>query len=392
MSDPNGDKESAGSVAPDGGQPENSSSADASSSSSEDEAGYASPPPNKRRKYASHTYSDPRVDSLIAQVSYISNFVCQLSNNTLNTNLHHTSNNNLSGPSQAAHSSKADTQFLNNPFSQSNNLTLGEINIDFDEKKIIPPANKERLVELENLQKFNTQAWKGIRYKKAMQSYTATPGFVGLKINDELCHYNNSKDYLASTEQLLASLSNAVLEHRQLLQNGLQSIIDWASVDSKNLNVSSLFEKFSSTFGPGSDVSKNSEISMQIICGKRAECIEVRRDRILKELANPNLRATLQNIPPDSEYLFSKATLQPIIQSLGGSQTWLSTPSYLKEKKINSSYEQQHTYKKHQKFSSTKSYRNEKNENKSKFVPKKNQPFRRNNQTGNNSSSHKKPK
>ncbi|XP_041980808.1 uncharacterized protein LOC121738816 [Aricia agestis] len=349
----------ASSVASDEGQACNSSGADAGSSSSEDEAGFASPPPNKRRRrYVQNPYADPRVDVLMDQVSRISNFVSELTSQTMhNTNTHQIINNCLPGPSHAVQSSNLESTFLKRPCTSSNNLTLGELNIDYDDKKIIPSADKDRLLELVKYQKFNTQAWKGIRYKKAMQSYAATPGFIGLKINEELCHFSKNKDYLASTEQLLASLSNVLLEQRQLLQTGLRGIVDWASADAKNLNANSLCERFLTTFGPGSSISKNSELSMQIICGKRAECIEVRRDRILKEIANSNLRATLQNVPPSSEYLFSREGLQPIIQSLGGSQTWLNTPSYLKEKRSSTSFNQ-HSNKK-QRFPSTRSYKEE---------------------------------
>ncbi|KAH9642435.1 hypothetical protein HF086_007567 [Spodoptera exigua] len=217
---------------------------------------------------------------------------------------------------------------------------------DIDDKKIIPPSDKDRFLELNKLQQFDTQAWKGIRYKRVLQSCLATPGFTGLRVNDELCHFNRNKDYLASTEQLLAGLSNKVLEQRQLLHSGLQSVVDWACANPQNLNPNTLFEKFSVIFGPGSSCHKNSEATMQIICGKRSECIEVRRDRILKEIVNENLKTTLRNVPPSSEYLFSREALQPIIQSLGGSQVWLNTPTYLKDKKISERRNHTHHHKK----------------------------------------------
>lgn len=367
-----GESEKSCPVAPDGGQARDDSSSE--SSSSEDER-FASPPPNKRRKYK-HTYSDPRVDTLAAQVNYISNYVAQLSNHDLPTDFYPSTSNLPSTSSQDK------SEFLTNPsltttnFATNNTLKLGDININYDENRIIPLANKERLNELNKLQQFDSQAWKGIRYKKAMQTFVASPGFMGLKINEELCHFNKSKDYLASTETLMASLSSAVLEQRHLVQSGLQDILDWAAKDTTNLNVNNLFEKFSTMFGPGSDISKNSEVSMQIICGKRAECIELRRDRILKEIGNANVRATLQNIPPSSEYLFSRDALQPIIQSLGGSHTWLNTPSYLIKKKPNNSFDQ-NSFKKHNKQTYHKNNNSNKNERKPKYVPKK--PFRRNN-------------
>ena len=64
---------------------------------------------------------------------------------------------------------------------------------------------------------------------------------------------------------------------------------------------------------------------MQFICGKRAECIENRRERLLSQLQNKNVQAALRRIPPSSEYFFSKEKLAPLIQSLEGSQNWLNT-------------------------------------------------------------------
>lgn len=84
---------------------------------------------------------------------------------------------------------------------------------------------------------------------------------------------------------------------------------------------------------------------MQIICGRRSVCIEI-RERIIKEVSTPQLKATLRDIPLSSEYLFSRQELQPVIQSLGGSLTWLNKPEYIKEKdsskiKTSSSYRQE---------------------------------------------------
>jgi hypothetical protein len=155
---------------------------------------------------------------------------------------------------------------------------------------------------------------------------------VGLKVNDELLHFKATKDYLAKAENMLAVLTNAELEHRERLQEGLQNLVDWAGQNPSELNPGSLFDKVMSFLGPDSPVHKCSEKKMQIICGRRAECIEIRRERILKEINNINLKTTLRDIPPSTEHLFSRDDLQPVIQSLGGLQIWLNNPTYLKEK------------------------------------------------------------
>ncbi|KAJ2953489.1 hypothetical protein O0L34_g1087 [Tuta absoluta] len=351
-------------------------SADDSSPSSEEE-GTASQPPNKRRKMSLRDPQvDPRVDALMNQVSYLTNYLTQLPKIIACNSSQGACEG--SGPSTLTqqNTENSKNQFFENPCARSEILSLGTLNIDFDEHKIIRPANKKRLEELSRLQQFNSPAWKGIRYKKPLQAHLATPGFIALKINEEFCHLNKTKDYLALSEQFLAGMSNALLEHREILKSGLQNIIDWASANSNSLNINTLFVKVTTNFGPGSRSYCNSENLMKLVCGKRAECIEIRRERILKEMNNPNLKAMLQNIPPSPEYLFSREALSPIIQSLGGAQSWLSVPAYLKEKRPSSAsfrdFRDGPGSKKPERM-----YNKNRQDKKPKFSTKKNQPFRR---------------
>lgn len=305
-----------------------------SSSSSEDDEGSSSLPPNKRRKCDKRLLPmDPRVDSLVNQVNFISGYLTQLpqyltafsQNNLCNPT---TSNSRVEQPSTSA-----ACQYLVNPCSASTGtFQLGELQTDCDDKKVVPPAKQERLREVNKLQHFNTQAWKGLKYKSILQGFSATPGFVALKVNEEFTHFKATKDFLASAENMLAGLTNAELEHEELLKGGLQELINWAARNPTELNPSSLLEKATSLLGPGSPIHKCSEKKMQIICGRRGECIEIRRERILKEVNNINLKTSLREIPPSAEYLFSRDALQPLIQSLGGFHTWLNRPSYIKEK------------------------------------------------------------
>lgn len=127
----------------------------------------------------------------------------------------------------------------------------------------------------------------------------------------------------------MGGLSKAVLEQKDLLKNNLQVIIDWASKNPDDLNVNSLFDWFSSSFGPDSQIFNNYEQILQELCGKRAECLERRRESLLLELPNKNVQSAQRKVPPSSEYLFSKEKLNPLIQYFGGSQSWLNPPSYV---------------------------------------------------------------
>nr|XP_026496330.1 uncharacterized protein LOC113400861 isoform X2 [Vanessa tameamea] len=198
----------------------------------------------------------------MSQMAYTSNYFSQCSpmyyNSTDQQNYNKavpsTSNNN----NLQQFPNNNSEQFLTLP-SQPGSMSLnwGSLNTDVDRKKIIPTSDKDRYLELNKLQQFDSQAWKGIRYKQVLQSCLATPGFTGLQVNDELCHFNKSKDYLASTELVSAGLSNQVLEQRQLLKTGLQTIVDWACANFQNLNPNNLFDKISDIFGPGSEEYKD---------------------------------------------------------------------------------------------------------------------------------------
>lgn len=296
-------------------------------SSSEDEEGLASPLPNKRQRVGKsykNIERDHKIDSLITQVGYITSYLSQY-------------NTASAGPSSQPIPIPSPSPYLTNPCSDSNKLQLGELSTNFDERKVIPPSDEKRLEKVNHLQHFDSQAWKGMRYKATLQGFSANPGFVALKVNEELCHFNKSKDYLAAADNIWAGLTNAELERQDLLKQGLQDLLNWAARNPAELNPMSLFEKVSSLLGTDSPLHNCSEKIMQIICGRRAECIEIRRDRILKEINNPMLKATMKDIPPSAEYLFSRNALQPVIQSLGGTQVWLNKPEYLKEKKPNHS-------------------------------------------------------
>ncbi|XP_011313163.1 uncharacterized protein [Fopius arisanus] len=224
-------------------------------------------------------------------------------------------------------SDRGQENFLTRPV-QPRVLEFGELKTDVDENKAIKPAVPKRLETLASLQRLNTPVWKEVRFSKALRYFQAYPGFTDLKINEELCHLDKRRDSVAPTERVLASLANAVLEQKELLQEGLQEVVNWTSNNPTELNPDTLFHRLASTFGPESKMASNFTQILQIICGKRAECVEIRRERLLAEVQNKNVQAAMRKIPPSVDYLFGKDSLNPLIQSLGGPQNWLGTPSY----------------------------------------------------------------
>lgn len=281
---------------------EEESSCESSSSDSIIEEG----PPRKKQKKHQNASDDPRFDQLCNQVSLLTNIIMH-----------------QQCASQGDANSSRD--FLFNPASGPDILDLGECKTNFDENRVRKMADERRLQQLIKLQHFNSSTWPHIRYKKALTDMLAAPGFCNLKINDEMCFLNKGKDFLAPTEEIMAAITNGMLHQRELMQLGLQEIINWAHNNQNEFCYENLFNKITSTFGCESPSYRLSEQILQIICGKRAECIEVRRRRLIDEIPDKNIQAALKNIPPNEEYLFEKTKLRALILSLGGPHFWLSS-------------------------------------------------------------------
>lgn len=298
---------------------QSASSPASSSSTSESE----SERPSHKKKRRQDENGDPRIDALIAQVGFLSNMCLQNFGGSC-------SHNSLQQNEPVASTSQS---FLTNPNENARAFDLGKIETDFDKNKVIKPAVQERVQIIKEMQQFGQPSWKQVRYSKALQNFTAAPAFRDLKINDELCHFNKDKDYLMGTERVMAALSNVALEQRELVRTGLQEIVDWAFKAPQELNPTALFDKLTRVFGAGSHYSKNVEEGLQIVCGKRAECIEIRRERLLQEITNRNIQTAIRNVPPSEEYLFDKEILLQVVHSLGGPQTWLTVPACVKDRR-----------------------------------------------------------
>lgn len=300
------------------------------SSSSSDSGSELQEPARKKRKINTQVSVDSRIDVLQNQVSFLTNFLMH-QQYVSNPNAYE---NNITVPNDAA-----NNEFLTNPSLQCpQTLDLGLCETDFDERNVLKPANEKLLLQLIKLQQFNTDTWQHIRYKKALIDMLASPGFCKLKINNELCSLNTGKDFLASTEEIMAATTHALLQQRELLQLGLQTIINWAHSNPHELKSDTLFEKISETFGNTSPSFKLSEKTLQIVCGRRAECVEIRRKRLISAITNKNIQTAINNIPPSEEFLFDKIKLASLIHSLGGPHFWL-------EPQVNKNREHRNKYK-----------------------------------------------
>lgn len=131
------------------------------------------------------------------------------------------------------------------------------------------------------------------------------------------------KDKIAGSEKAMAAICNALIEQRELLKKNLQNFVDWSAAPNTVLNAASIFDKISNLFHSSSKFHKTSEEIMQIVCGKRAEYIEIRRERVLSELPNKNLQEGLRKIPPSRRCLFDEDQLRLYVQHTGGMDKWI---------------------------------------------------------------------
>ncbi|KAJ2948940.1 hypothetical protein O0L34_g5875 [Tuta absoluta] len=201
-------------------------------------------------------------------------------------------------------------------------LNLSQVSTSLKDPKV-PRADSGHLKLLETLQKFGDPSWKDVRYAEALKIHNAAPGFVDLEVNDELRQFVKGKDFTANSEKITAAICNGLITQRKLLNQNLQEFLNWTSLPGAILTSENIFDKISELFQTSSKFHKVSEEIMQMVCGKRAEYIESRRDRILNELPNKNLREGLRKIPPSSKHLFDETQLRSYIQSTGGMDKWM---------------------------------------------------------------------
>lgn len=179
------------------------------------------------------------------------------------------------------------------------------------------------LKTVERLQNFNSPGWCDVRYAKTLKEYAADPGFKELEVNCELNSFTPACAQLMGMERAFAAISHVALQQRQVIQDSIQSVLTWSCQPDAELSPETLREKFQEAFG--GSVLKNDAI-LQIACGKRAEIIEHRRDRILEMCKTPAEKSALVKIPPTVTHLFNEDKLISQLQRLGGASKVFRAP------------------------------------------------------------------
>ncbi|KAF9810914.1 hypothetical protein SFRURICE_005340 [Spodoptera frugiperda] len=152
----------------------------------------------------------------------------------------------------------------------------------------VPKAPDNLLKALQDVQYFNKSEWSEVRYSEVQKSYCHTPGFVDLEANEEIRAY----DQLPATLVRLYALTKAYARY-------------------------SPFDKITEVFSNG-DFQKVSSDLLQLICGHRAEILQMRRDGITNHVRDPLIKATLRKIPPSDRHLFENESFTAALEKMGG--------------------------------------------------------------------------
>nr|CAH7748260.1 unnamed protein product [Callosobruchus chinensis] len=153
----------------------------------------------------------------------------------------------------------------------------------------IPPIKAQGIA----CQRLGESTWNRIRYADVQKRIHASPVFGSLSLNPQLKHLSPASpdmDFLDRTEGSYGTICHGLLLQRAAFQKAINNILAACPsaahiVDAELTGVSSLFRQ-------------HSDNVLQFVCGKRAEAIELRRNRLAP--INTNFGLALGKIPPPS--------------------------------------------------------------------------------------------
>ncbi|KOB52340.1 putative reverse transcriptase, partial [Operophtera brumata] len=161
---------------------------------------------------------------------------------------------------------------------------------------------------------FESNEWCEVRFAETQKSYNHATGFVELEVNEEVKAYDSLR-HLAYSDKAFAALTFCVLKQREALQTALRSLLDWGR--GTDINYEGLSEKINEQFLNGEYYKVSSEL-LQLVCGHRADVIQMRRDGITNFLRDPLTKVAVRKIPPSCNHLFKAEALTSLLEKAGG--------------------------------------------------------------------------
>lgn len=301
------------------------------SSSGESECSSGSPKRRRRTRRDSQTVSYVHFEFLSQQVAFLTNLITKEKESV---------NANLNSINDAVNSNDHNLRIPEDNLKNQLNI-LSEIGTTIKDPVYVK-ADDKLLAKLTELQHFNQDDWYAIRFSDAQKKYLATPGFVELKVNDELKKFEaaalkeDNRSFLL--ERSYAALSNALLCQKDELQKSLQNLVDWASNSKESLTSDLLFEKIQTLFSKESNYCKVTDDLLQLVCGRRADLIKLRREALLRQITEDFHRGVLHKIPPSSQFLFKEDSVQNYFQKMGGADKLTSSLRRIPDTRSQSNY------------------------------------------------------
>lgn len=300
------------------------SSSPSSDSSSSSERESQDSRPRKKVRLEEQTVSYAHFELLSQQVAFLTDLILRKTPSTINSN-----NNNETDCAGFQHNNELKLRPPSNDDENAGTLKLSELKTTVKDP-VYGHANDHYLTKLKNLQRFNSSDWYAIRFAEIQKKYLATPGFIELSVNDALKRFeaamlrDDPRSYLL--ERSFAGLTNAILSQKDELQKALQSLVDWAMENRQTLSPNSIFNKIESLFSNTSPYNVVTDDILQIVCGRRADFISMRRDSLLRQIPEEFHREVLIKIPPSIEMLFDDESVQNYVQKIGGVDKLISQP------------------------------------------------------------------
>lgn len=179
----------------------------------------------------------------------------------------------------------------------------------------MPKTPDNYLKLLCDLQHLDKSDWNEIRYSDTQKLYNHSPGYTDIEMNEEVKAFESPR-HLVYADKTFGALTMCVLKQRECLQGTLQELLQWAR-NSDSLNYDTLFQKVNELFSSGDFIRCSSDL-LQIICGHRAEIIQMRRDCVTKQAKDPLTKASLKKIPPTCTNLFNAERFTAAVEKSGG--------------------------------------------------------------------------
>ncbi|CAH0724247.1 unnamed protein product, partial [Brenthis ino] len=129
---------------------------------------------------------------------------------------------------------------------------------------------------------------------------------------------------------VLSAITHGIIMQSDALKSGVFDLLQWVQ-DTDNFVKDDLVKKIKDIFS--GEFQKISLDCLQLLCGRRADIIEQRREAFLNLVKDKFLKTTLKKIPPSCDFLFSKEQFSDFLNNNGGINKIFSRPSFSAQEK-----------------------------------------------------------